>query len=466
MFNKHELIIGILLLHLVRFFYQICIMRFLFFLAFLVSFNISANDTLHLSKISSIVLQDSIYDDSNLKTHIDSANMFAIRLEALDANSPMDLAYNDKVHPFIESYLGRNRALISRMLGFKKLYFPLFESLLDSYELPLELKYLAIVESALNPKAKSHSGATGLWQFMYLTGREYNLNVTSYIDERQDPIKSTQAACEYFLKLYDSFGDWNLVLAAYNGGPGYLQRKINSIGSNNFWDLYPHLRRETRNYIPTFIAVNYAMEFAEEHDIQSQNPKINLSDTDTIVIAQQVDINTLSKMLCLNNETLKYLNPSIKKDVFPKNSIIVLPSYAKNDFLNNKENNYAFIDAVDSKEILINEKRLLYTVEQGDYLGRIAKEHDVKIYEIKNWNKLTSSKLSIGKKLVLFVKDKTNITTSTSVKNTRVYIVQRGDTLWGIAKKFNGLSVRKIKSLNNLLDDHLKLGTKIIIPTI
>jgi membrane-bound lytic murein transglycosylase D len=134
--------------------------------------------------------------------------------------------------------------------------------------------------------------------------------------------------------------------------------------------------------------------------------------------------------------------------------------------LNNKENNYAFIDAVDSKEILINEKRLLYTVEQGDYLGRIAKEHDVKIYEIKNWNKLTSSKLSIGKKLVLFVKDKTNITTSTSVKNTRVYIVQRGDTLWGIAKKFNGLSVRKIKSLNNLLDDHLKLGTKIIIPTI
>ncbi|MDC0908519.1 LysM peptidoglycan-binding domain-containing protein [Flavobacteriales bacterium] len=441
-------------------------MRFLFFLAFLVSFNISANDTLHLSKISSIVLQDSIYDDSSLKTHIDSANMFAIRLEALDANSPMDLAYNDKVHPFIESYLGRNRALISRMLGFKKLYFPLFESLLDSYELPLELKYLAIVESALNPKAKSHSGATGLWQFMYLTGREYNLNVTSYIDERQDPIKSTQAACEYFLKLYDNFGDWNLVLAAYNGGPGYLQRKINSIGSNNFWDLYPHLRRETRNYIPTFIAVNYAMEFAEEHDIQSQNPKINLSDTDTIVIAQQVDINTLSKMLCLNNETLKYLNPSIKKDVFPKNSIIVLPSYAKNDFLNNKENNYAFIDAVDSKEILINEKRLLYTVEQGDYLGRIAKEHDVKIYEIKNWNKLTSSKLSIGKKLVLFVKDKTNITTSTSVKNTRVYIVQRGDTLWGIAKKFNGLSVRKIKSLNNLLDDHLKLGTKIIIPTI
>ena len=466
MFNKHELIIGILLLHLVRFFYQICIMRFLFFLAFLVSFNISANDTLHLSKISSIVLQDSIYDDSNLKTHIDSANMFAIRLEALDANSPMDLAYNDKVHPFIESYLGRNRALISRMLGFKKLYFPLFESLLDSYELPLELKYLAIVESALNPKAKSHSGATGLWQFMYLTGREYNLNVTSYIDERQDPIKSTQAACEYFLKLYDSFGDWNLVLAAYNGGPGYLQRKINSIGSNNFWDLYPHLRRETRNYIPTFIAVNYAMEFAEEHDIQSQNPKINLSDTDTIVIAQQVDISTLSKMLCLNTETLKYFNPLIKKDIFPKNSIIVLPSYAKNDFLNNKENNYAFIDAVDSKEILINEKRLLYTVEQGDYLGRIAKEHDVKIYEIKNWNKLTSSKLSIGKKLVLFVKDKTNITTSTSVKNTRVYIVQRGDTLWGIAKKFDGLSVRKIKSLNNLLDDHLKLGTKIIIPTI
>jgi len=441
-------------------------MRYLFFLAFLVSFNISANDTLHLTKISSIVFQDSICDDSKSKTYINTANMFAIRLEFLDANSPMDLAYNDKIHPFIESYLVKNRALISRMLGLKKLYFPLFESLLDNYELPLELKYLAIVESALNPKAKSHSGATGLWQFMYPTGKEYNLNVTSYIDERQDPLKSTQAACEYFLKLYDNFGDWNLVLAAYNGGPGYLQRKINSIGSNNFWDLYPHLRRETRNYIPTFIAVNYAMEFAEEHNIQSQNPKINLSDTDTIIITQQVDISTLSKMLCLNTETLKYFNPLIKKDIFPKNSIIVLPSYAKNDFLNNKENNYAFIDAVDSKEILINEKRLIYTVEQGDYLGRIAREYDVKIYEIKNWNKLTSSKLSIGKKLVLYVKDKTNITAPNSVKNTRVYIVQRGDTLWGIAKKFDGLSVRKIKSLNNLLDDHLKLGTKIIIPAI
>ena len=441
-------------------------MRYLFFLAFLISFNIRANDTLHLTKISSIALQDSICDDFISKTHIDTTNLYSIRLKLLDANSPIDLLYNDKVHPFIESYLVKNKALISRMLGLKKLYFPLFESLLDSYELPLELKYLAIVESALNPKAKSHSGATGLWQFMYLTGREYNLKVTSYIDERQDPIKSTKAACEYFLKLYDSFGDWNLVLAAYNGGPGYLQRKINSIGSNNFWDLYPHLRRETRNYIPTFIAVNYAMEFAEEHNIESKNPKINLSYTDTIVITKQVSISTLSKMLCLNNETIKYFNPSIKKDIFPKNSIIVLPFHAKNDFLNNKENNYAFIDAVDSKEILINEKRVLYTVEQGDYLGRIAKEYDVKIYEIKNWNNLTSSKLSIGKKLVLYVKDKTKSSIPNSVKNTRVYIVQRGDTLWGIAKKFDGLSVRKIKSLNNLLDDHLKLGTKIIIPTI
>ena len=153
------------------------------------------------------------------------------------------------------------------MHALKELYFPLFEQELDKYNLPLELKYLAIVESALNPKAKSFSGATGLWQFMYLTGREYGLKVTSYIDERQDPLKSTQAACEYFQKLYTMFGDWNLVLAAYNGGPGYLQSKINSVGSYDFWKLHPYLRKETRNYVPTFIAVNYVMNYSHSKRI-------------------------------------------------------------------------------------------------------------------------------------------------------------------------------------------------------
>jgi membrane-bound lytic murein transglycosylase D len=331
--------------------------------------------------------------------------------------------------------------------------------------LPLEFKYLAIVESALNPRAKSASGATGLWQFMYLTGKEYGLEATSYMDERQDPLKSTQAACKYFVKLYDIFGDWNLVLAAYNGGPGYLQRKINSVGSFDFWELYPHLRKETRNYIPIFIAVNYAMNYANEHDISVEFPGINITKTDTLQIKKQVEISTISEMLCLNRQTINYLNPSYKKDVFPVNSILVLPSFAVNDFLDNEQANYLFIDAVETKEILINEERIVYRAIAGDYLGRIAKEFGVKVFELKEWNKLTNTGLDIGDKLVIYIKkNQCNIEKDLNVIKNE-YIVRPGDTLWEIAKKHDGLSIWKIKSLNNMESDKLKPGTKIILPT-
>ena len=443
-------------------------MKFLLFTLCSLSLNALASvDTISESNIINLELQDSLEGNDKIEIQIvDSINLFYDRLEILNAKSPMDLSHNDKVQTFIDSYLGKNKALISKMQGLKELYFPLFESILDQYNLPLELKYLAIVESALNPKAKSYSGATGLWQFMYLTGKEYGLDVTSYSDDRQDPIKSTKAACEYFIKLYDSFGDWNLVLAAYNGGPGYLQRKITTLGTDKFWDLYPYLRTETRNYIPTFIAVNYAMEFAEEHDIVTKNPKIDISNTDTIKISRQVKISTLANMLCVNEETLYYFNPSIKKDLFAKNSILVLPSFAKSDFLNNQESNYAFIDAVHSKEILINEKRLSYKIEKGDYLGRIAREYGVKIHEIKKWNKLTNTKLSIGDNLVLYINENKHNVDSKIQNSTNEYVIQRGDTLWGIAKKFEGLSIRKIMSLNDLSNDKLRPGTKILLPVI
>ena len=407
---------------------------------------------------------------SNPSTAIDSAkiseglNVYQQRLELLDRNTPMDLAYNEKVQPFIDSYLGKNKALISRMHGLKELYFPLFEQQLDKYELPQEFKYLAIVESALNPRAKSYSGATGLWQFMYLTGKEYGLEVTSYMDERQDPLKSTQAACAYFLELYDIFGDWNLVLAAYNGGPGYLQRKISNVGSHDFWELYPHLRKETRNYIPTFIAVNYSMKYANEHNIFPEFPEINVTKVDTLKIKKHVAINTMVKMLCVNKETINYLNPCYKKDFFPKNAVLVLPSFAINDFLSNEKANYSFIDAVEAKEILIDEERIVYRVLSGDYLGLIAKRYGVRVFEIKQWNKLTDSRLDIGDKLVVYVKKKMSSIKKEPNSKTKEYIVQPGDTLWGIAQRHEGLSVWKIKSLNNLEDDSLHPGTKIILP--
>ena len=425
-----------------------------------------SEDTIHTLPPDTALILDTLLLENKIILKADKPlNIFDERLRVLDENSPMDLAYNEKVHPFIESYIGRNKALISRMQGLKNLYFPLFEQQLDKYSLPLEFKYLAIVESAMNPKAKSHSGATGLWQFMYLTGKQYGLNVTSYMDERQDPHKATEAACVYFEKLYDTFGDWNLVLAAYNGGPGYLQKKINTVGSNDFWVLHPHLRRETRNYIPAFIAVNYAMNYAKEHGIRPQTTKIEVGKTDTLTLKKHVDVKVLSEMICVNKETILYLNPAYKKDIFPNESVVVLPEFAANDFRFNEETNYTFIEAVDNKEILIDEERIVYRVNKGDYLGRIAKYHNVHVFELKEWNNLKTTNLDIGDKLVIYVKNNQKIQEKLQKLTKNEYIVQKGDTLWGIAKKHDGLSVWKIKSLNNLESDNLKPGTKILLPS-
>ena len=439
--------------------------KLLFIYLLFASLYVYSDDTLYtIIQDTTLVIDTVVMVDVLENTETKPLNIFDKRLRVLDKNSPMDLAYNDKVQSFIDSYIGRNKVLISRMQGVKELYFPMFEQQLDKHNLPLEFKYLAIVESALNPKAKSHSGATGLWQFMYLTGKQYGLNVTSYVDERQDPLKATVAACVYFEKLYDTFGDWNLVLAAYNGGPGYLQRKINSVGSNNFWDLYPHLRRETRNYVPTFIAVNYAMNYAGEHGIVTVPSKITLTDTDTLVLKHQVETQVLAEMLCLDDEIIQFLNPAYKKNLFPKSAVLVLPEFAITDFKNNEMSNYNFIDAVENKEILIDEERIVYRVHKGDYLGRIAESYGVHVFEIKEWNNLKSANLDIGDKLVIYVKKNQKNSENEQKLAKNEYIVQKGDTLWGIAKKHNGLSVWKIKSLNNLETDNLKPGTKILLP--
>ena len=442
-------------------------MRNFFFICFIImSLSSFSEDTIHTPSLDTTLILDTLLLEKKIILKAEKPlNIFDERLRILDENSPMDLAYNEKVHPFIESYIGRNKALISRMQGLKNLYFPLFEQQLDKYNLPLELKYLAIVESAMNPKAKSHSGATGLWQFMYLTGKQYGLNVTSYMDERQDPLKATEAACVYFEKLYDTFGDWNLVLAAYNGGPGYLQKKINTVGSNDFWVLHPHLRRETRNYIPTFIAVNYAMNYVKEHGIIPKTTKIVAGKTDTLTLKKQVDVKVLSELICVNKETILYLNPAYKKDIFFNGSVVVLPEFAANDFRFNEETNYTFIEAVDNKEILIDEERIVYRVNKGDYLGRIAKDHNVHVFELKEWNNLKTTNLDIGDKLVIYVKNNQKIQEKLQKLTKNEYIVQKGDTLWGIAKKHDGLSVWKIKSLNNLESDNLKPGTKILLPS-
>ena len=327
------------------------------------------------------------------------------RMYLLDQSSPMDFTFNDITSFYIDRYLTRDVKLVSRMLGISSLYFPMMEQQLDRFQIPLELKYLAIVESALNPKARSRSGATGLWQFMYATGKEYNLNVTSYIDERQNPLKSTIAACEYFQVLYSIFGDWNLVLAAYNGGPGYLKRVMAKTELSDYWDLRPHLRKETQGYVPKFIALTYAMTFYKEHNIEVFDSNIKINERDTFSFQQQVPYYLLSDMFCVDVEILNYLNPSFKSELLPKGDVICLPKEVIMDIVVNENHFYDYMLKVESKEILVNEIRLVYIVKKGDYLGKISKQYKLSISEIKKWNKLHSDNLSIGDKLILYISD-------------------------------------------------------------
>ena len=392
--------------------------------------------------------------------------LIQLGIDSLNAISSINFEYNSFVKLYMDSYLTKDKQLISKMLALSKYYFPIFEQKLDKYNLPLELKYLSVVESSLNTRAKSFSGALGLWQFMYPTAKEYGLRVTSYIDERLDPLKSTEAACKYFLKLYDLFGDWNLVLAAYNGGPGYIQRKMISTGHDNFWDLRPHLRTETRNYVPKFIAITYLMEFYKNYNFPIDSLDISLLDSDTIQIDYQINYKTLSRLTCLTEEEISYYNPSFKNKIIPKGSTIVLPRNNIQDYYLNYNPYKVFVQAVDDKTILLDETLINYSVVAGDYLGKIASNYNLKIYQIQDWNNLKSTKLNIGDNLFLYVSDDHLKKLNDIKPSSKSYIVQKGDTLWDIAKMYAGVSVSTIKKLNNLKSNNLKPGSKLIIPKI
>lgn len=395
-----------------------------------------------------------------------SQNSINLGIDSLNSMSTINFEYNSFVKLYIDAYLLKDKKLISKMLARSKHYFPIFEQKLDKYNLPLELKYLSVVESSLNTRAKSPSGALGLWQFMYPTAKEYGLRVTSYIDERLDPFKSTEAACKYFIKLYDLFGDWNLVLAAYNGGPGYIQRKMIATGHDNYWDLRPHLRTETRNYVPKFIATTYLMEFHTNYKFPIDTLDIILLNSDTIKIDYQTNYKTLSKLTCLSEGDISYYNPSFKNNIIPKGSTIVLPKNNIDDYYLNYQEYKVFTEAVDDKEILLDETLINYSVVSGDYLGKIAVNYNLKIYQIQNWNNLKSTKLNIGDNLFLYVSDD-HLKKINDVKpSNKSYTVQKGDTLWDIAKMYTGVSVSRIKKLNKLKSNNLKPGSKLIIPKI
>ena len=438
-----------------------------------------------------------------LKSYLPDS-VYTSRLQAIDSFLP--LPYNETVRNFIGLYTIRKRELTNYMLGLSKYYFPIFEEALERYQLPLELKYLPIIESALNPKIVSRAGASGLWQFMIGTGKLYGLEINSYIDERNDPIKSSDAAARYLRDLYAIYGDWHVVIAAYNCGPGNVNKAVRrSGGKQSYWDIYYSLPRETRGYIPVFIAASYVMNYAKEHHLVAAEPKFKTV-TDTIEIHNYLNFEQLAAVMNISVEELRQLNPQYRRDIVParpdKPYILKLPSDAISAFIDNESQIFAYNrDKYFPNNMLVPLKGryratkgttsagmrdITYVVKSGDNLGAIASKYRVSVNDFKEWNDLRKSTLRIGQRITLYVPGKslknkeaiiakpksepqTLASQSTEIQSPQtavskaeaggestgtgeyiIYTVQSGDSLFTIAKKFPGISDADLRAFNNI----------------
>jgi membrane-bound lytic murein transglycosylase D len=403
------------------------------------------------------------------------------RLEVLNANTPFNLEYNPILERLIRSYLKTRSKYYPKMMARARYYFPVFESYLDKYDIPLEIKYLAVVESALNPRAKSRVGATGLWQFMYQTGKQFDLHISSYIDERQDPIKATEAACQYLEKLYKTFNDWDLALAAYNSGPGNVSKAIRrSGGYRNYWNIRPFLPRETAGYLPAFYAVMYIFEHAEQHDIQPLSPRIHHFATDTIQPKRLLTFEQVSKTLDVEVELLQFLNPEYKLDIVPylegKQYSIRLPKQTIGTFIEKEAALYTLAAKEDAErekplpKYFEMNQRIRYKVRSGDYLGKIANRYGVRVSDIKKWNGMRTTNITVGKYLTIYPKRLNFAVARKSSKSKKgkgqktSYTIQKGDSLWSISKKYPKISIQQLKDWNGIIDGkRLMPGDKIFI---
>ncbi|MDX5438193.1 MAG: LysM peptidoglycan-binding domain-containing protein, partial [Pontibacter sp.] len=393
------------------------------------------------------------------------------------------------------------------MLTRENVYFPLFEKYLKKHNMPDELKYLAIVESGLNPLAQSPVGAAGLWQFMKPTGREYGLHQTSYVDERLDPEKSTEAAMLFLRRLYKYYGDWELALAAYNCGQGNVNKAIRKAGGKkSFWDIFPYLPRETRGYVPSMTAVRYAMQYAGEHHIFSDSI-LYQPEVAYLEVTQEVSLDKLAQELHLAPAELLALNPELKKTTIPGNKYKLRVPATRSALLATADDKNCILlaaaptpapsrspepdetpvllasakkeepAATEGKAASAKTEKITYTVQRGDNLIQIAKRHDVTVEQLKDWNNLSNSNIAANQKL-LIVQQASEATAVLAVnKNTEpkpeskpavdrqelIYHVQPGDTLWQISRKYNGVSVEQIKKLNKLKSNDLKPGQKLIL---
>ena len=423
-----------------------------------------------------------------------STEVLKERLALLNSKTPFNVEYNASLEKIIKHYLKSRKKTFANLMGRAKYYFPMFEEHLDKYDIPLEIKYLAIVESALNPVAKSRVGAKGLWQFMYGTGFQYNLKVSSYVDERSDPIKSTEAACKYLSKLYSIFNDWDLALAAYNSGPGNVNKAIRrSGGKTNYWNIRNYLPRETAGYLPAFYATYYIFEYANEHNIYPKNEILNTFEVDTILVKRQLTFEQVNKVLDIDEDLIQFLNPQYKLKIIPvvkdKNYTLTIPKHMVGRFVSNEDKIYAFAEADEAKrekplpKYTEGQDKIRYRVRSGDYLGKIASRYRVSVSSIKRWNGLRSDQLRVGQRLTIYprnyvakAKPKSQKTTKTT-KNSKTnksqkidpkgkyttYTVKQGDSLWLISQKFPKVSIDQIKKWNNIWSDKLQPGTKLKI---
>lgn len=327
--------------------------------------------------------------------------------------SVIEMPFNDIVKKHIEAYTGRLRNKVSFMLAAANFYMPLFEEALDTYDLPMELKYLPIIESALNPKALSRQRASGLWQFMLRTGKIYGLDNNTLVDERRDPVKSTWAAVRYLKDLYNIYNDWSLVLAAYNCGPGNVNKAIRRAGGEtDYWKIYPFLPKETRGYVPGFIAANYVMTYYCEHGIcpmDSQLPAIS----DTIHINKDLHLQQVASVCNIDIEQLRSLNPQFKKDIIPGNSkayALQLPNNTANIFIEREDSIYAYeakkylnkrrTVAVSEASTPKNAKGAKYhKIRKGDTLGGIARKYGVSVRQLRDLNGIRGNNITAGKNL-------------------------------------------------------------------
>lgn len=419
-----------------------------------------------------IVVQDGPYQDEVMQEL--STETLQARLATIDAKTPFNVVYNPAVEKVVHRYLKWHKKDVENLMSLAAYYFPLFEARLSKYDIPLEIKYLAIVESALKPRAKSWVGATGLWQFMFSTGKMFDLGVSSYVDERMDPVLATEAACKYLSSLHDMFGDWNLALASYNAGPGNVAQAIRRSGGNkNYWEIRRYLPRETAGYVPAFFATMYLFEYANEHGFQPKMPEIAQFETDTIHVKELLTFEHISEVLDINVELLRFLNPSYKLDIIPyvadKNYYLRLPVRKAGKFVANEAAIYGYV----TQEIAKREKplpryleaddKIKYRVRSGDVLGRIAAKYGVRVSQLKKWNNLRSNRIRIGQRLTIYPRKPVPTVAATKKTSPKkpsemLYTVQKGDSLWSISQKFPGISVRNIQHWNDISGTSLKPG--------